>query len=198
MEGIDAKTAWELYKKVDAFGKKLENMKSDQDIILKDLQADQKKNHYAMLDAVNDSVKQYGKLMEANLNGFRFEIKGIIDNHEKRITDQEQKEMTTDLRLISVEKHTEDLPLIRDTVSCLDTRTKNFPKVEEAVETLVAAPGNKAIARWKKLLVVAGFMALAVFTTIEGIWINDLMAKNRLVQNEESQLKKELRMELPN
>jgi hypothetical protein len=102
MEGIDSKTAWELYKKVDSFDKKLTDMKSDQDIILRDLQSEQKKNHYEMLDAVSSSVKEYGKLMESNLNGFRFEIKGMLDNHEKRIIDQEQKEMNNDLRLISL------------------------------------------------------------------------------------------------
>jgi hypothetical protein len=183
---IDAKTAWELWKRVDKFESKIDSMKSDQDIVLKDLQADQKKNHYAMLDAVSDSVKQYGKLMESNLNGFRFEIKGMFDNHERRLLDQEQKEQTNRFEINSLISRTVDLPLIRETMQCLDTRTINYPDVEEQVANLVAAPGNKAIARWKKLLIVAGFMALAIFTTVEGIWITDLMNKNKTVQTTSS------------
>jgi hypothetical protein len=67
-------------------------------------------------------------------------------------------------------------------LACVDVRTIDYPEVEKQVAILVAAPGNKAIAKWKRLLVVAGFAVLAIFTTIEGIWITDLMNKNKTVQ----------------
>lgn len=143
-EGIDSKTAWELYKKVDSFDKKLSDMKLNQDIVLKDLQSEQKKNHYEMLDAVGDSVKQYGKLMESNLTAFRFEIKSMFDDHERRLTDQEQKEMNNDLRLITVEKTTFDLPKIKETLACVDIRTANYNEIETTVAELVSAQIGRA------------------------------------------------------
>jgi hypothetical protein len=162
-------------KRVDKFESKIDSMKSEQDIVLKDLQSEQKKNHYAMLDAVSDSVKEYGRLMESNLSGFRFEIKSLFDNHERRLLDQEQKEQINHFKIESFDKHIDDIPKIKETLACVDVRTINYPEVEEQVAILVAAPGNRAISRWKRLLIVAGFAVLAVFTTVEGIWINNLM-----------------------
>jgi hypothetical protein len=172
MEPLDAKTAWELYKKVDGFASKLEDMDSRQSITLQEMKAEQRASHFEMLDAVDKSVEKSTRFMQAVLDGFRQEIKNVSDDHERRLIEQEQKEQTNRFELNSLIQHTNDLPLIRETLSCLDTRTINFPDVEETVAALVKAPGNKAISAWKRVLIVAGFMGLAIFSA----WIGSMFA----------------------